>query len=492
MPIKNNVHNSIHLKMLAAAKFRPTKRARTVAAPPPKQMLNPESELAAGLSPNQQRVLAPIASGKHTFVTGRAGSGKSYILDALCKAMEEAGTRFAITASTGIAAQAVGGITLSSFVRMKPGDSLEACIKSAKYVKDKLRELDVLIIDEISMVSEEAFVMAQQVLRAVRLKSQPAVVFVVFGDFLQLKPVSGTLFLQSPTWMSMAFETIVLTDSWRQKDSVPFLNMLDEVRMLNGPLSIKSQLLLESRLGVSLNTNGVKPTYLTPYVRAANDINMKQLGLLDGTEEVFTGRVYLASKHPVSGVWTRTASNVAVAAPLLPDGLKGLDVCWTPAAGKEFLFLAAGIVANTNMEGVLRLKPGAQVMFTANMPAQGIANGTRGVIASLTPGPLTVTLLSGQTVTVETFQTRRPCPGAGFACVFEQYPLKLAWAITIHKSQGMSLDYASLDLGTMFEKGQAYVALSRLTSIEGMCITKFDAAAIQADPAIVAYYRSHV
>ena len=124
-----------------------------------------------------------------------------------------------------------------------------------------------------------------------------------------------------------------------------------------------------------------------------------------------------------------------------------------------------------------------------NLPALGVANGTRGVVTALAPDRVAVRLLSGEEVSVEPFPMRQAF-GEPFAVVFQQFPLKLAWAITIHKSQGMSLDYASLSIGRTFERGQAYVALSRVRSLEGMSITDFDPATIQADAEIVRYYKT--
>jgi ATP-dependent DNA helicase PIF1 len=475
---------------VAAAAAAPKKRARVPEAPSG-PLLNVDSPLVTGLSPVQRTALLPVANGRNTFITGRAGSGKSHIQSALCAAMTEAGTKYAVTASTGIAAQAIGGVTLSSFSRVKPGDTLAMSIKSAKYVKEKLREIDVLIIDEISMVSAEQMEQVMGVLKATRLKSQKPVVILAFGDFLQLKPVSGTNLLGSAQWVSMDFATVVLTDSWRQQGDAAFLAMLDEVRTLQGELSPASTALLRSRMGAVLNTNGILPTYLTPYVKTANDINLKHLSALPGAEVLLPGSINMGVRNAATGMWSTAKGAVPVAAADLPPVLKGMRVAATPVADqrRDFMWQAENMVATSNMESMLRLKINAQVMFTANLPALGVVNGTRGVVISAAADRVVVKLLSGEEVVVEQLPVRRPFNDP-FAVVFLQYPLKLAWAITIHKSQGMSLDYASISIGRMFERGQAYVALSRVRSLAGMTITEFDPSTIQADADIVTYYKT--
>lgn len=446
------------------------------------------------LTASQRRVLDAVQSRRNTFFTGRAGCGKSEIIRCLVKCLRAAGTMHAVVAPTGIAAEQVGGVTLHSFIGLNDELDMDVCIQRAKrYKRRELSDLRVLIIDEVSMLSEETFMKTLQILRVFHPVALPVLVLV--GDFLQLPPVQGKMLLNSVTWNSLALVTILLPDCFRQDKGSLFLKALDEARM--GCLSEDSVALLQSRVGVEIESGDIEPTILMSHRHGVEDINKQRLQALvkeTGARIVeFPASVYHGSRDD-SGVWTKSEdlySDLPSGMDTLPHQLRGLDV--TLPDDKSAWMDAASLVSSSTFAPVLKLAVGAQVVFVANVSPPSIVNGTRGVVDSWDSyGKPIVKLVNGGMVTVEPWQRTRnldktkenPC------LVYEQLPLQLAWALTIHKSQGMTLDMAKLDLGSLFSYGQGYVCLSRLTCLEGMTLISFNPKGITADPAVVEWYKS--
>ena len=207
----------------------------------------------------------------------------------------------------------------------------------------------------------------------------------------------------------------------------------------------------------------------------------------------FPAAVYHGSRDD-SGVWTRAEelfSDLPAGMDSLPYQLRGLDV--NLPLEKDAWMDAAAFVGSSTFKPLLRLAVGAQVVFIANIAPPGIVNGTRGVLERFgADGNPVVKLVSGGRVSVSRWQRAKsldksrenPC------LVYEQLPLQLAWALTIHKSQGMTLDMAKLDLGKLFSHGQAYVAMSRLRCLEGMSLISFNPKGVTANAAVVAWYKA--
>jgi ATP-dependent DNA helicase PIF1 len=441
-------------------------------------------ELVSELSSTQKPALDLILQGKNIFLTGAAGSGKSKVVHVLAQLLTAAGTPFAITASTGIAAepfQQYGSTTIDAFASMTPDCTLDHALKYATSKKGKARigAPRVLIIDEVSMISSERAEMLVAILKAVR-KSLP--VLVLTGDFCQLDPVKGSSLLNSAVWSALRVVPFFLVDNWRQRTDEDFKSILDAARF--GSLSDKDIRVLQGRVGIRLQSHGVKPTYLTSRRHEADRENEEELAKLGSEEHVFFGEVYMATQSQAKGL-VRDADAARVSEDPCP--------MFATSHVDDFIKAAKGMLAQSNTEPRLVLKEGAQVIFTCNVSPPTLVNGSRGVVSSIAGGVVTVRLLTGAEVVVAPFLSQRPLPfvGPGAVMVYAQLPLKLAWGITIHKSQGMSLDFAKVDIGgDIFADGQAYVALSRVRTLEGLTLKAFVPQSVRAKAEVVAFYRA--
>lgn len=474
----------------------------------------------ASLSETQKDVLQAVQSGQNVFVSGRAGSGKSMVIHVLVQAVKAAGNDIVVTAASGIAAGQVNGITLHSLCCLgidgsskTPEDSIRAA--TAKHGR-LLQNLSVLVIDEVSMLSAETLKAAFCVIRSICNGKLPKVVLV--GDFCQLPPSGrGTHALESAVWKDLNLKIVLLTSAFRQADAM-FVQLLDEVRV--GSISDASLTALQSRVGVVFS-GSVRPTTLTSLRSVADAINGKELAKLKTSMQHFVGKIMLASFDATTASWlavpggTHAAPKVRAAPGGTGDryspyaALDGMEVS-LPANDTAAWQDACTLVKNSRQAPFLTLAVGAQVLWTANISAR-ISNGTRGVVKRF-EGPLNfpvVELVSGEEVVVTPFSCtkragavfgkHRAAGGSGsglapaadaMSYVYQQLPLQLGWAMTIHKSQGMSIDRAEIDLGdSVFSKGQAYVALSRLRSFNGLALISFSKAAIKADDRVVAWYR---
>jgi ATP-dependent DNA helicase PIF1 len=491
----------------AAAPSSSSKKTRTLAteeAAASPSLLCLEVDSVKTLSDSQRRVLDQVERRRNVFVTGRAGSGKSSVVKALTDALSAAKTPFVVTATTGIAAEPFQGCTIDSFLGLNPSASIDKIVSNAKkYRRAAIQEPQVLIIDEISMMSAEAMQMVLDVLGAVRGKRLGLPILVLCGDFLQLQPVRGALLLNSDVWKTLALEVVLLRECWRQKDDAAFLTVLDEARM--GALSDMAVMYLRSRVGQSVDKDGVYPTFLTSFKSTVDSTNTERLDGLRSGITTYVGKVHLWKRPSPSVPWKNLEDAIVVnldaktlaTHPNLSNVRVEYPMMSYSSYQREFLFEAERLVKDSKMVPILRLSVDAQVMVTENLEPPAIVNGSRGVVTKLDRFSVTVKLHSGTEIVIRTFPSWRPfdrpsssSSAVQHAVVFEQLPLKLAWALTIHKSQGMSLDCADVDIGRgVFAEGQAYVALSRLRSGDGLCLKRFDPSVVKANAEVVRWYR---
>lgn len=416
------------------------------------------------LSPQQQEVVQSFEAGNNLFVTGGAGSGKSHLLSYLKRYYSHQGLE--IAASTGIAAVNIGGSTIHSWAAIGLGNlpipQIVANLFSPKFskVRRKIKRTKALAIDEISMISAETLEILDQVLRSVRENDSPmgGLQILFFGDFLQLPPISKfnqqtNFCFDSTCWKELNLKTFNLKEIFRQKDQ-KFINILNNLR--NGNLSEENISDLKARIGVEDKEKAIKPTILTTHNFKVEKINEEKIKDIPRVENTYKAEYF------------GTQSKI--------DFLKKNSI--TP----EFL----------------QLKIGAQVMMLKNTyQKEGIINGSLGVIKSFSPKknyPV-VEFSNGKILTIATEEwliekydelKKTIVTEAGVT----QIPLILAWAMTIHKSQGLTLDKISCDLSDVFSPGQAYVALSRAKSLEGVFIEKINFSKITANKKAVEFYQT--
>lgn len=395
----------------------------------------------------QAEALSILKSGRNVFLTGEPGAGKSYTVNAYVAYLRSHGIDVAVTASTGIAATHIGGMTIHSWSGIGIASSLSEHDLREMAGRDKLakriKATKVLIIDEISMLDGRMLTCVERVCRAVRGSMMPfggiQVVFV--GDFFQLPPVSrenDVLFaFDSHAWKDAAPTICYLHEQHRQEDA-EFLSILAAIR--TGEVTDGHRETLASRQSSMME----EITKLFSHNTDVDRINTAELRKLPGTSATFI------AKH-------------RGAKPLVETLFRG---CLSPER--------------------LELKIGAKVMFTKNDPEKSVVNGTTGTVTMFQRGsnfPI-VQLVSGRVVVAEPMDWSMVADGAPLATI-SQIPLRLAWAMTVHKSQGMSLDAAYVDLSSAFAFGQGYVALSRVRTLSGLHLGGINERALMVDPVVL-------
>lgn len=398
------------------------------------------------LSPEQQSVYKAVLDRKNVLVTGSAGTGKSTLLSALLKKFP---FDLHITASTGIAAVNVFGRTIHSWGGIGIDLPLQGVIDQVRTRKGpsfhRIKSAKMLAVDEISMVDSSLLEIMDGLFRDIRGCQLPfgGIQMVLFGDFLQLPPVKGTGFaFESETWKKAGIETFMLTKVFRQEDQL-FSSVLNEIRL--GNITPEIAAFLRQRKGLK-PAKKIKPVIVYSHNKDVDEENEKMLKKLK-TKEV---------------IWK--AHDYGEAGPL------------------------KNIQKNCLAPEVLKLKEGAQVMCLWNIaPEDGIANGSIGIVKSIEDNVPTVQFQNGMEVDFERKDWQ--CKDAGKVIAGRsQIPLRLAYSITAHKCQGMTLDSIEVFLDKCFDYGQAYVALSRCRTLDGLYIGSIDLNRIAAHPRALEFY----
>lgn len=385
---------------------------------------NSREEELPPLSPEQQRALDLVLAGKSLFFTGCAGTGKSLLIRHIIRTLPSDSTY--ITGTTGLAGCLLGGTTINAFAGIGRGEGdFDALVRSAGRGESgqRWRRCTALIIDEISMMDGKIFDLLEAIARKVRGNSRPfgGIQLILSGDFHQLPPVckdqqqaaSRKFAFEAESWDRCVQASVELTQVFRQRDS-DFISILAQVRAGTMPESTLRALLVRCSAPLSLE-DGILPTQLFTHRADVEAINDRQLASLPGDFVTFTAQ----------------------------DG--GQDV--------------ASLAASCPAPRTLRLKIGAQVMLTRNIsPKQGLVNGARGVVERFTPFGMPVVKFAqgdGKGVVISREQWNIRVGGQDVA-TRSQVPLALAWAVTVHKSQGLTLDRVEVSLDRAFETGMAY------------------------------------
>jgi ATP-dependent DNA helicase PIF1 len=399
----------------------------------------------------QAEALTILKSGANVFLTGEPGSGKTHTINAYVDWLRSAGIEPAITAATGIAATQVSGMTLHSWSgigileRVTPADADR--IASKEHVARRVAKARVLIIDEVSMLSAGTLDGVDAVCREIRRNNEPfgALQVILVGDFFQLPPISKRgsevkkFCYESAAWRALNPLVCYLSEQHRQGDT-DFLEVLTAIR--RGEV----EELHYERLDTRKVERGAHPSdvpHLYSHNADVDRINADELAKLPGR----------AKQYRMRG----QGGDVMV------EGLK--RGCLSPE--------------------VLELKEGAAVMFTKNSPTGWYVNGTLGVVSQFeSSGMPVIKTKNGDFITAEPVDWQVEENGKIRASI-TQLPLRLAYAMTVHKSQGQSLDAAAIDLSQAFEYGQGYVALSRVRTLAGLHLLGINQRALEVHPEIL-------
>lgn len=390
--------------------------------------------------------------GHNAFITGAAGSGKTHLLNEYIRYLREHNAQIGITASTGIAATHMGGTTIHAWSGLGIRDTLTAydleALEDKPYLWKRFENVHVLIIDEISMLHHFRLDLVDKIARSFKRTDKPfgGMQTILCGDFFQLPPVSrasekpAQFCYHADVWNELDLKICYLEEQHRQEDGV-YLDILNAIR--NNAVSPETTRILATRKDQKPESIG-EPTKLYTHNVDVDTENMRELEKIPGEtfEYAMTSR------------------------------------------GRENLvaILKKSCLATEK----LSLKKGARVMFIKNNFEEKYANGTLGIVEECTSLGIKVRLPNKRIIEAKPASWKIEEDGKVKAEII-QYPLRLAWAITVHKSQGMSLDSALVDLSQSFEKGMGYVALSRVRTLGGLSLKGINTNALEVNPEVILF-----
>lgn len=411
------------------------------------------------LNTEQQLVLDTIADGRSLLMQGAGGCGKSYTIKSVVKWARENGVYIGTTAMTGAAAILINGCTLHSFLGIglgnkTPAELAEAVKTKKRFVYNRLLRLELLVVDEISMMDAELFETISLFLGIIRGNSKPfgGIQVLLSGDLYQLPPVRGKHFFKSSTWSSMSslglIQTVELKESMRHKEDLEFMNMLTQLRegvctqdTLNALKETKSNEFPE----------GIEPTMLYSKNVDVDSTNNEKFGkLIASGARSFTYKLECSS-----------------------DAAKA----WA---------------ASCKVPEYVQVCVGAQVVLTWNIDVEaGLCNGARGVVVDVGVSGAIVQFASGVRALVG--HTKVEEDDNKFVWM-RFVPLRLAYALTINKAQGMTLDCAIVVLekngNNEFGYGRAYTALSRVRNIRSIRVLNVTTESFAAHPDVIEFYKN--
>lgn len=414
------------------------------------------------LNKEQQKALNLLNSDKNIFLTGAAGTGKSYVLN---KYLENCNKRVAILSSTGISAMLINGRTIHSFFGigiMQGGiENTINRVVNNKFTVMRISRVNTIIIDEISMVTSEVFKCIEKICREIGNKKLPwgGKRIIVTGDFYQLPPINKKVehkdwCFMSKTWSKSNFTSIILNKVMRTNDE-KFLNILKLIR--------------------SGNVNNEVSNYIKNKITDISDIG-------DDVIRIFPRRDMVERYNNIclneinSKLYTfKTKYEVTFK---------------TKSKKQMFIYekYSKAIVDNSPIPPELKIKVGARVMIRANDKDGNYVNGSTGEVLSINNQSVDVKLDNGNIVRVEEIKFSMLNGDGDEVAYSSNIPLTLAYAITIHKSQGISLNKAYININNLWDSGQAYVAMSRLTSGEGLYVQDWDKPSIKVNDDVIKFY----
>ena len=433
------------------------------------------------LNDQQKDIFNKYLNGENIFITGPGGTGKTYLIKEIVKHAKENNKAYKVCALTGCAAILLecGATTLHAFAgvglaRGSVNQVVDRVIKN-KHRKQNWQKTDILIIDEVSMLSLKLFIILDLIAKRVKHKRDipfGGMQIIYSGDFYQLPPVgdeddpdSTKFCFESPLWNELFTlnNQIILQTIFRQTDD-KYAKILNKLRV--GKISKTGINELQKCVGKPF-TDEINPTILLPKRKDVDIINNKEFNKLDNTNEKIFNML------PVD----------ELELPLSKEQLNNITLFTDKEKSQEVEYLSDNIMA----EKTLVLRKGTIVMCIANLNIEsGIINGSQGIVIDFKNDNPIVKFNDGmvQIITPHIWQSEK-IPGIAV----KQLPLIYAWAITIHKAQGVTLDKAYIDIGNqIFECGQSYVALSRVKSLYGLYLKNFDFTKIKVNKKVQNFY----
>ena len=415
----------------------------------------------------QKRALDLVVNKRENiFLTGAAGTGKSFTIHEIAKTLRGLGKRVDITATTGVAAENIGGQTLHSWAGFGLGKhgSVSKALKVINKRDDVLyswKFTDVLIIDEVSMLDVDYFCLLDKVGRKLRSSSNssvsskrdarghlksPSLPFggiqlLLSGDFFQLPPISGRFIFEVDIWYRVVRDNVVVLEKvYRQQSDLPFVEMLMALR--DGTITDEQIKVLQA---TATKRRSVKSGDICP-------------------TRLFCRRVDVASRNLTE---------------------------LSKLPGQEYVLVAQSRGKNNKTHNfrypeTIRIKVYAQVMLLQNMMSVGLVNGSRGVVVKVDEDAVHVHFMNGLTYPI----TRVEESSEDGKNTRAQFPLQLAWCITVHRAQGLSIDLLDVDMRGCFAPAQSYVALSRSRTLDGLRVFNFDRSAVKTSDKVSIYYNS--
>lgn len=384
------------------------------------------------MNPEQQDAFQKVLDGENVFVSGSAGVGKSYLVEHIKEWAHKNNVNIAVTATTGNAAILIGGRTIHSYFGLglakKSAELLytEVRLKNKKALA-RARDTELLVIDEVSMMDAEFMDKLNEFLQLCRGNKTPfgGVQAVFTGDMAQLPPVNGKYCFKSNAWKAMNFSLVCLKTVMRQKGDIDFIEILEQLRWGRCTPQIRKKLLVLKN--TEFPDDGIKPTVLYCKNVDVDAINQGEFNKLKSNGNRFNTYKTMYS-NDVAKAWANTQK--------LPEQV---ELC-----------------------------EGAQVVMTWNVDVEaGLGNGSRGVVIGVSPSGVKMKLTDGRIVDV-TYITIKSDENDHITAKF--VPLRLAWALTSHRSQGMSIDRIIINIEDCWDSGQAYTMISRCKNMNSVKI----------------------
>jgi ATP-dependent DNA helicase PIF1 len=393
----------------------------------------------------QKNALNEIDNGYNIFITGSPGTGKSYLINSICKLLAYRNKEYGLTATTGCAAYNIQGTTIHSLFGMNIySDNFEEhyqfLLRKRTPLFKKIKNLDVLVIEEVSMLNDTLYDFLDSLFKLIKNneKSFGGIQLIFVGDFYQLPPINGKYCFTSEKWKEANFKMITLKIVVRQKDDQLFQYILQRIQKGNVSSKIISYL---EELKKTKFKNNIQPTKLYPINIDVDKINFKELYKLDD------GRIFIEY-----------------------NATSNCDV-------KKELYN-------------IRMCKDAQIMVTRNVDIpNGIVNGTRGIILAVFEDYITILTNDNKTVNITYYQEYLDNMKRKSITFM---PIKLAYALSIHKSQGMTIDCIEIDLGNnIFEYGQAYTAISRARCLKNIKIINISKTSFKTNKIVDIFYQNN-